>query len=144
MVDSSGKIVADGIGARSLEQDYGDINKALKMCSKSAHIDATLRMAGLSEVFTQDLDQMAADGKLGDVEAPKAETEQKQAQDYARRFNEAFELGLEQAVLDLCEELKGHQELHVAVWGYLPSGMRKQIKELLERAKGETEAGTRG
>lgn len=64
MVDAAGKIVADGIGARSLEQDYGDINKALKMCSKSAHIDATLRMAGLSEVFTQDLDEMQKDGKL--------------------------------------------------------------------------------
>lgn len=72
MVDSSGRIVADGIGARSLEQDYGDINKSLKMCSKSAHIDATLRMAGLSEVFTQDLDQMQQDGKLeGDAVEPK-------------------------------------------------------------------------
>ena len=64
MVDAGGRIVADGIGARSLEQDYGDINKALKMSAKSAHIDATLRMAGLSEVFTQDLDQMKADGKF--------------------------------------------------------------------------------
>src|SRR5436309_8831636 len=64
MVNAEGRIVADGIGARSLEQDYGDINKALKMCAKSAHIDATLRMAGLSEVFTQDLDQMKLDGKL--------------------------------------------------------------------------------
>jgi len=54
----NGQIVADGVGARSLEQDYGDYNKALKMALKSAHIDATLRMAGLSEVFTQDLEDM--------------------------------------------------------------------------------------
>lgn len=54
MVDGSGRIVADGIGARSLAQDYDDLNKALKMCAKSAMIDATLRMAGLSEVFTQE------------------------------------------------------------------------------------------
>lgn len=54
MVDGAGRIVADGIGARSLAQDYEDLNKALKMCAKSAMIDATLRMAGLSEVFTQD------------------------------------------------------------------------------------------
>jgi len=58
IMDASGKVVADGIGARSLKQDYGDINKALKMAEKSAHIDATLRMAGLSEVFTQDLEDM--------------------------------------------------------------------------------------
>src|SRR5918996_478701 len=56
--DSAGRVVADGIGARSLEQDYSDLNKAMKMAEKSAHIDATLRMAGLSEVFTQDLEDM--------------------------------------------------------------------------------------
>lgn len=67
MVDASGRIVADGIGARSLAQDYDDLNKALKMCAKSAMIDATLRMAGLSEVFTQEYEdepeQRPATGK---------------------------------------------------------------------------------
>ncbi len=58
LLDASGRVVADGVGARTLKQDYGDINKALKMAEKSAHIDATLRMAGLSEVFTQDLEDM--------------------------------------------------------------------------------------
>ncbi|MBK1642912.1 hypothetical protein CKO12_13750 [Chromatium okenii] len=53
-----GQTLADGVGARSLKQDYGDLNKALKMAEKSAHIDATLRLAGLSEVFTQDLEDM--------------------------------------------------------------------------------------
>lgn len=56
--DSLGRVVAEGIGARNLQQDYGDLNKSLKMAGKSAHIDATLRMAGLSEVFTQDLEDM--------------------------------------------------------------------------------------
>lgn len=58
IVDASGRVVADGVGARSLAQDNGDINKSLKMAEKSAHIDATLRMAGLSEVFTQDIEDM--------------------------------------------------------------------------------------
>lgn len=56
--DASGRIVAEGVGGRSLTQDYGDINKALKMAEKAAQIDATLRMAGLSEIFTQDLEDM--------------------------------------------------------------------------------------
>lgn len=56
--DAQDHTIADGVGARTLTQDYGDINKALKMAEKSAHIDATLRMAGLSEVFTQDLEDM--------------------------------------------------------------------------------------
>jgi hypothetical protein len=56
--DAQDRIVADGVGARNLKNEYGDLNKCLKMASKSAHIDATLRMAGLSEVFTQDLEDM--------------------------------------------------------------------------------------
>ena len=56
--DAAGNVVAAGVGARTLRQDNGDLNKSLKMAEKSAHIDATLRMAGLSEVFTQDLEDM--------------------------------------------------------------------------------------
>jgi len=56
--DASGRVVADGVGARALAQDYGDLNKALKMSAKASQIDATLRMAGLSEVFTQDLEDL--------------------------------------------------------------------------------------
>lgn len=59
--EASGRVVADGVGARSLKQDYGDLNKALKMAEKSGHIDATLRMGGLSEIFTQDLEDMNLD-----------------------------------------------------------------------------------
>jgi hypothetical protein len=58
IIDATGRVVADGVGARVISQDNGDINKALKMAEKSAHIDATLRMAGLSEVFTQDIEDM--------------------------------------------------------------------------------------
>lgn len=57
--DSCGRTLAEGIGARDLGKDYGDLNKTLKMAAKSAHIDATLRLAGLSEVFTQDLEDLA-------------------------------------------------------------------------------------
>ncbi len=54
-----GEVIGEGVGARSVEtQDNGDLNKALKMASKSALIDATLRCAGISEVFTQDLEEM--------------------------------------------------------------------------------------
>ncbi len=57
--NSACRVVADGVGARSVAQDYGNLNTSLKMAEKSAHIDATLRMAGLSEVFTQDLEDLA-------------------------------------------------------------------------------------
>jgi len=54
--DAHGNVVAEGIGARDLKQDWGDVNKALKMCAKSAHIDAVLRLAGISSMFTQDIE----------------------------------------------------------------------------------------
>jgi len=59
LTNQNGTIVASGIGARMVEvQDQGNLNKALKMAAKSAVIDATLRCAGLSEIFTQDLEDM--------------------------------------------------------------------------------------
>jgi hypothetical protein len=70
ILDSAGRVVADGVGARSVQQDYGDLNKALKMAEKSAHIDATLRMAGLSEVFTQDLEDVKPEQE--EPQQPKA------------------------------------------------------------------------
>ena len=60
--DAHGHVVAEGVGARNLAQDFGDINKSFKMVEKSAHIDATLRLAGLSEMFTQDLDDKPPPG----------------------------------------------------------------------------------
>lgn len=57
----SGFIAAEGIGARRVDQDKGDINKSLKMAEKSAHIDSTLRLVGLSEIFTQDIEDMIND-----------------------------------------------------------------------------------
>lgn len=71
ILSAVGTVVSDGIGARSLVTDYGDLNKSLKMACKSAVIDATLRMAGLSEIFTQDLEDMkAAENATADEQAP--------------------------------------------------------------------------
>lgn len=60
LISSSGSVIAQGLGARLVTKDYGDINKSFKMAQKSGQIDATLRMAGLSEIFTQDLEDAHA------------------------------------------------------------------------------------
>jgi hypothetical protein len=51
-----GEIVGEGRGARTIQQDGGDINKAVKMAQKSSCVDAILRTGALSDVFTQDLE----------------------------------------------------------------------------------------
>jgi DnaJ-domain-containing protein 1 len=73
IVDASGRVVADGVGARTVTQDNGDINKSLKMAEKSAHVDATLRMAGLSEVFTQDIEDMVQRREAESIQRAESE-----------------------------------------------------------------------
>lgn len=52
------KIVGEGRGASSLQKNAGDPNKTIKMAQKSAYIDAVIRTSGLSDIFTQDLEDM--------------------------------------------------------------------------------------
>lgn len=53
--------VGEGRGAASLKGNAGDPNKTLKMAQKSAFIDGVLRASGLSDFFTQDLEDMKED-----------------------------------------------------------------------------------
>jgi hypothetical protein len=76
LVNQIGEVIGEGVGARSVEsQDQGDINKSLKMSCKSAMIDATLRCAGISEVFTQDVEDMQIDA-VNSHERPEQKVEQ--------------------------------------------------------------------
>lgn len=52
------KYVGEGRGAASLKGNAADPNKTLKMAQKSAFIDAVLRASGLSDFFTQDLEDI--------------------------------------------------------------------------------------
>ncbi len=54
----NGQFVGEGRGAALLTKNSGDLNKTLKMAEKSAFIDAVLRASGLSDFFTQDLENM--------------------------------------------------------------------------------------
>ena len=56
LLDVEDRIVSEGVGARLLDQDQGDINKAFKMAKKSSLIDAVLNCGGLSELYSQDLE----------------------------------------------------------------------------------------
>jgi len=76
-------VAGEGTGARRIFQDDGDINKSIKMAEKSAHIDATLRIAGLSELFTQDLEDMnsaARDNISSDIGRQAPQSPQPQSQ----------------------------------------------------------------
>lgn len=57
----NGQFVGEGRGAAMLSKNGNDPNKTLKMAQKSAFIDATLRASGLSDFFTQDLEDMPSE-----------------------------------------------------------------------------------
>src|SRR5215475_12320391 len=76
LVTASGVVVAEGRGARHRDQDFGDLNRSIKMVQKSAQTDAVLRCAGLSEIFTQDLDDVGyrEDDNGTEFQAPRAKS----------------------------------------------------------------------
>lgn len=55
---TSDQIVAEGRGSCSIKSKRSDVNTAIKIAQKRAQMDATLRVAALSDRFTQDLDDM--------------------------------------------------------------------------------------
>lgn len=89
--DQIGRCVASGIGGRSVKQEKGDLNKALKMAAKSAHVDAVLRFAGLSEVFTQDIEDMK------EMAAEAEETGRSETSNYIRISPQKINLLKQQA-----------------------------------------------
>jgi len=83
-----------------------------------------------------DDDGNAAEGNNAEVtKQPAPRGPDPRIKQYAQRFHDAFEVGIDQAVIDLNAELREDEDLYRAVWGNLPSGMRRQIKELVERSK---------
>lgn len=124
--DALGRVVAEGVGARSVGQDYGDINKTLKMAEKSAHIDATLRLAGLSEIYTQDIEdrpiveegpppEPPSTGKAKPRRSAKAASSANPAAD----GNAATEAGISQEELaSLRQQIRSHgfTEKRVLAW----------------------------
>lgn len=60
LIDSKGKVVGEGRGVATVDTNGKefDINKSVKMAEKRAQIDAVLRTGGLSDFFTQDLEDL--------------------------------------------------------------------------------------
>ena len=51
--------IGQGRGCSSLSKNQGDANKTVKMAQKSAFIDSVIRSTGLSDIFTQDIENFS-------------------------------------------------------------------------------------
>lgn len=58
LTNKDGKPVGQGRGASSLEKTDGDPNKCLKMAEKSSFVSAIIRSSSLSDLFSQDLENL--------------------------------------------------------------------------------------
>jgi len=68
-------LVGEGLGCRKVGQKGGDENNAVKMASKSAMVCAVLNSYGLSDLFTQDVEEGSND--KAPVDNPSARPEPK-------------------------------------------------------------------
>lgn len=129
LLDASGNIVADGVGARNVEKERGDLNKALKMAEKSALIDATLRCAGLSEIFTQDVEDMTFEqpAQLWSSKVDRMEA--------SARILLAFREGATGKVDEYVKELTPEQAADI--WRDYDAPTRAQMKKDLESYRKE-------
>src|SRR3990167_3096466 len=85
----NGQFVGEGRGAATMAKNAGDPNKTLKMAQKSAFIDAVLRSSGLSDFFTQDLEDMPPQTQSPHSEqniASNSQVEAKPASDKQKGF----------------------------------------------------------
>ncbi|MDO8669113.1 MAG: hypothetical protein Q7K65_02375 [Candidatus Buchananbacteria bacterium] len=53
------QVVGQGRGAATLSKNQWDVNKTIKMSQKSSYIDAVIRTTGLSDIFTQDIENLS-------------------------------------------------------------------------------------
>lgn len=71
LVAANGAVVGEGRGSADVREKQGwTINNAIKIAEKRAQIDAVLRTGGLSDFFTQDLEDMPREALEGDRNRP--------------------------------------------------------------------------
>ncbi len=66
-----GVIIGQGRGSDTIERNQNDPNKAIKMTQKRAYVDAVIRTTGLSDIFTQDIEDM----EIEQVSGPETKSE---------------------------------------------------------------------
>jgi hypothetical protein len=70
LFDRGGRIVGQGRGVSELREQQGwTVNVAVKMAQKRAQVDAVLRVAGLSEFFSHEEENMVAPGPSSSPES---------------------------------------------------------------------------
>lgn len=102
---------------------------------------------GSAATYARRYSMMAVAGVVGDDDddAEAAVTSHRPAnkqkvKEYAQRFDEAVREGNDRAVYEIHTEIATEEQIYREVWAQLPSAMRRQLKEIIEREKPKSEA----
>lgn len=90
LVDGRGRVIGEGRGSSSVDpngKDF-DVNKAVKIAEKRAQIDAVLRAGGLSDFFTQDMEDAPKDPGNNSVDNTSYPATDKQRALIAKKLEE--------------------------------------------------------
>jgi hypothetical protein len=74
LYNSKDEFQGEGGGADTLSRNQNDPNKTIKMAQKRAYVDAVIRTTGLSDIFTQDLEDMQGSGNVKSKQADTKKT----------------------------------------------------------------------
>lgn len=91
LVDTRGRVIGEGRGTAKTDPVNGadfDINKQVKIAQKRAQIDAVLRTGGLSDFFTQDMEDIPPKDKNSFSGATEQPASDKQRELIARKLDE--------------------------------------------------------
>jgi hypothetical protein len=125
LVDSRGQVIGEGRGTAKASPDGVDfdINKQVKIAQKRAQVDAVLRAGGLSDFFTQDMEDAPRGNSHGNDTSPAT---QKQRELIAKKLSE---IGV------LTEDQKGYliEQYGVSI-PLTKEGASSVISELLGKA----------
>lgn len=131
---ANGGFVGEGRGAASLAKNNGDPNKTLKMAQKSAFIDAVLRASGLSDFFTQDLEDMPKE----EISKPQT-TPQKKPSDKQVKFIKELCSQKKVTQTQLVEMAKGKNpsQLIEALLAYHPTENKEELPVIQQMSEEE-------
>ncbi len=87
LVGKGGQLAGQGRGSSTLAKNQGDANKTIKIAQKSAFIDAVIRSTGLSDLFTQDIEDMSMSNTEPEIYEPFAKEEPEEIEEEAEVDN---------------------------------------------------------
>ncbi len=116
-----------------LPADISGNKNAVQAVASSVSYGKRYTAGALLNLRTGEIDDdgQGASDKTGDKkDAPNPK-------EYSKRFLEALDLGLDQAIIDIHNEIVGDADFYREAWHSMPAPARRAIKEIIARSKPE-------